>query len=97
MSSKYAETGLLAEMAKIGLSDDELKSLEKDLQNILSYVQLLEKTVTKNTPPTRHISGLVNQLREDEVQPSDNAEAIRQHSAGNFQIPTVRSLWNSIS
>ncbi|USN53731.1 MAG: Asp-tRNA(Asn)/Glu-tRNA(Gln) amidotransferase subunit GatC [Candidatus Nomurabacteria bacterium] len=97
MSSKYAKIDLLADMAKIALTDEEQKKLEKELQSILAYVQVLDKVDTSSTPPTRHVSGLINQTREDKIVPSDHASEITRQSPrrSGFEIPSVRSLWTS--
>lgn len=57
----------LAALARLQLSDDEIKALKKDLAEILTYVEQLQSVDTTNLPPTNQVTGLTNVMREDEL------------------------------
>jgi len=69
----------LAELAKIEFTEDELKSFLKDINQILHYVEEIQKLDLENFEPM--ISGVYQQifLREDEIERAeeDNKELIK--------------------
>ena len=56
----------LASLAKIKLTDDEVKQYQKDLSSILNYVEQLEKVDTSDYEPTSQVTGLQDVSREDD-------------------------------
>lgn len=57
----------LASLSNISLTDDEIESLQGDLENILSYVSTLSGINTDGVEPTYQVNGLQNINRPDEV------------------------------
>lgn len=57
----------LAKLAKIGLTDQEVDSLQTDLGNILEFVEKLNDLDTKDLEPTYQVTGLTNVMRKDVV------------------------------
>lgn len=55
----------LTALARLGLSQRELKELQQDLEGILTYVEQLGKADVKDIEPISHITGLKNRERED--------------------------------
>lgn len=60
----------VAELARLGLPDDELEALATQLSGILEYIDKLESLDTSAIPPTAQVGELVDVMREDEVRPS---------------------------
>jgi len=60
----------LARLARIQLSDEELRRFAGQLDEILSYVEKLKAAKTEGIPPTSHVLPLSNVFREDKLQPS---------------------------
>lgn len=56
----------IAKLAKLQLTDEEVKRFEGQLGKILDAVDELSKVDTSNVPPTSSVLGLSNVLREDE-------------------------------
>ena len=56
----------VAHLARIELQDKELEKLSRQLQDILDFIDKLNKLDIKNTNPTSHILPISNVLREDE-------------------------------
>lgn len=57
----------LASLSNISLTDDEVASMQSDLENILNYVSQLEDLDTAGVEPTYQVNGLENVDRSDEV------------------------------
>ena len=65
----------VAELARLGLTDDEMERLTGELSKILDYIDQLEQLDTSAVEPTAQVGGLVDILRADEVEPSLPVEA----------------------
>ncbi|OGJ54542.1 hypothetical protein A3D11_01735 [Candidatus Peribacteria bacterium RIFCSPHIGHO2_02_FULL_49_16] len=63
----------IAKLARLHISDKEVKRYTKELSSILTYVDKLKEVDTRNVEPTTQVTGLRNVFREDEVRPSDTA------------------------
>lgn len=57
----------LAQLSNIQLSDEEVDSLKVDIENILSYVDMLGELDTSDIEPTYQVNDLQNVFREDAV------------------------------
>lgn len=66
LSNKEVEH--IAHLARIGLSEEEKRKFSRELSSILDYVQKLNEVDTEKTKPTSQVTGLVNVLRQDNVE-----------------------------
>lgn len=57
----------LASLSNLSLSDDEVKSLGKDLQDIIKYISQLDELDTKDVEPTYQVFEMENVWRDDEI------------------------------
>ncbi|MAE68718.1 MAG: Asp-tRNA(Asn)/Glu-tRNA(Gln) amidotransferase subunit GatC [Candidatus Peribacteraceae bacterium] len=57
----------ISKLCRLNLSDKEVKKFAPELNNIFDYIAKLQEVDTKNVEPTPQPTGLVNQLREDEI------------------------------
>jgi aspartyl-tRNA(Asn)/glutamyl-tRNA(Gln) amidotransferase subunit C len=57
----------LAKLARLGLTEKEMKEIQKDLSLILDYFKLLKEINTKRIEPTSHPILTKPYLRKDEV------------------------------
>lgn len=55
----------IATLANIKISPEEESKLEKQLEEILSYVEKLEEVNTEGVEETSQVTGLENTFRED--------------------------------
>ena len=83
----------VAQLARLKLSEQELKRFSGQLSKILDYINQLNEVDTSSVEPMSHPLDLKNVFREDEVKPSlsrdealDNAPQRRQ---GFFLVPPV--------
>lgn len=60
----------VAKLANLPPSEDEEKKFEKQLSEILTYVEQLNSVNTKDVEITSQITGLENVTREDKTSPS---------------------------
>jgi aspartyl-tRNA(Asn)/glutamyl-tRNA(Gln) amidotransferase subunit C len=83
----------VATLARLDLSEDEIRHFETDLNNILAFVEKLGELDTADVPPTSHSLPLHNVFREDEVLASlSNEDALSnapEHEDGCFRVPMV--------
>lgn len=66
----------LAKLARLGLSDEDVRKFQEQLSEILDYFQVLNQIDTKNVPPTAHTLPLQNVMRDDAVHESYPAERV---------------------
>ena len=60
----------VAKLANLNVSDSKLTSFEKNLSDIVGFVDKLQEVDTKGIEPTNQVTGLENVFREDVVTPS---------------------------
>ncbi|MBR0467657.1 Asp-tRNA(Asn)/Glu-tRNA(Gln) amidotransferase subunit GatC [Candidatus Saccharibacteria bacterium] len=61
----------LADLSDFSLSEAEITSLGKDLQDIIGYISQLEELDTDNIEPTYQVFEMENVWRADEILPQD--------------------------
>lgn len=78
-------------LAKLKLTDEERGALKRELQNMLDYVDMLNRLDTSNVEPLTHIIPLENVFREDEPEESTPVDMILmnapQKKDGQFAVP----------
>jgi aspartyl-tRNA(Asn)/glutamyl-tRNA(Gln) amidotransferase subunit C len=57
----------LARLSRLRLSDNEIEKFQLEINEILAYVELLQKEDTDGIEPTYQVSGLQNVTRADEI------------------------------
>jgi aspartyl-tRNA(Asn)/glutamyl-tRNA(Gln) amidotransferase subunit C len=67
--SKFSDADILklAELSKLELSPEEVKSFKHELTSIMGYVERLQTVDTTGLLPTSQVTGLQNVTREDEI------------------------------
>ncbi len=58
----------LARLSRLRLTDDEAAEFEKEINEILGYVEMLSQVDTEDLKPTYQVTGLSNVFRSDEVK-----------------------------
>jgi aspartyl-tRNA(Asn)/glutamyl-tRNA(Gln) amidotransferase subunit C len=66
----------IAQLARVGLSEDDVARFQDQLSQILDYFQRLQEVDTENVPPTAHTLAMNNVMREDEPRPSFDKDEI---------------------
>jgi len=62
---KQDEVRHIAKLAQLKLTEAEVKKFQRQLSEILTYVEQLKKVKTKNVEPTGQVTGLENIFRQD--------------------------------
>lgn len=81
----------LEKLARIELSEEEKVKVEKELGEVLGYIDVLNELDTEGVEPMSHAFPVYNVCREDVVTNGDNRESIlanAPHSKdGCFKVP----------
>jgi len=64
----------IALLARLGLSDEEVKKFGPQMTHILEYVEKLSEVKTDNVEPTAQVTGLTNVKRHDKVAKKGDPE-----------------------
>ncbi len=70
MALTIADVQHIADLARLGLTRDEVVHYRDQLAQILDYAAVLQKVDTSAIPPTATVLPLRNVMRDDEVEPS---------------------------
>jgi aspartyl-tRNA(Asn)/glutamyl-tRNA(Gln) amidotransferase subunit C len=88
-----AEVEHVARLARLDLAAEEKERMRSQLDAILGYVEQLRQVETAGVEPTAHVLPLANVMREDEVRPSQPAEAMLANAPeardGQFRVPRI--------
>jgi aspartyl-tRNA(Asn)/glutamyl-tRNA(Gln) amidotransferase subunit C len=88
-----AEVEHIAELAKLGLTEEEIELYRQQLSAILEYAQRLQELDTEAIPPTASVLELQNVMRADEVRPSLPREDVLANAPdvqdGQFRVRAV--------
>ena len=69
MSVTKKEVEHIAKLARLEFSEEEKEKFTRQFNEILSYIEQLNKLDTSNIEPLSHVIELHNVFREDEVKP----------------------------
>lgn len=87
------EAAKVAALARLSFSDEELHRMAATLTQILRYVEKLNELDTEEVPPTSHVLGITNVMREDEVRPSWPIEEVLRNAPDQeerqFKVPSI--------
>lgn len=93
MSLTLDDVAKIANLARLDLSDDELKRYQGQLGTILDHVAVLDEVDLEGVEPTAHAVARQNVMRADEIRPSLPTEAALQNAPkqknNQFLIQTV--------
>ena len=83
----------VAKLARLNLDEQAIEVYTKQLGDILTYMDTLNRVDTKDVPPTSHAIFINNAFREDEVKASVSVERALanapQSDDGSFVVPKV--------
>ncbi len=93
MSISRKEVEHIALLARLELSDDEIRRYADQLSAILDHVAALQELETEHIPPTSSVLPLRSGLREDEPLPGLAADRALQNAPDSeknqFRVPPV--------
>lgn len=83
----------VARLARLELSEEEKITFGDQLEQILTYMEQLNRLDTAGVEPTSHAIPIQNAFREDETRPSFPQEEVLSISPdqenGHFKVPRI--------
>lgn len=84
----------LANLSEFSLTENEISSLGKDLQNIIKYISQLDELDTSSVEPTYQVFEMENVWRDDEIKEQDaNREQLlaltKEEKDNQIKVPKV--------
>jgi len=93
MSLSFDDVRRIAHLARIEVSDTELRVVQQQLNGILGLVEQLQAVETAGIAPMAHAQNVTLRLRDDEVTEPDPRERFRSIApaveAGLYLVPKV--------
>ncbi len=93
MKLSREEVEHIAELAKVGLTEEEKTLFQEQLSAILEYAEMLQQVDTAAIPPTATVLPLRNVMRTDEARPSLPREDVLanapQSEGGCFRVKAI--------
>lgn len=87
MSLSREEVLHIAQLARVGLSEADVRKFQQQLSHILDQFELLRRIDTTGVPPTAFAVPLENVMRDDIIEPSYSVETVLANAPareGNF-------------
>jgi aspartyl-tRNA(Asn)/glutamyl-tRNA(Gln) amidotransferase subunit C len=69
MELSREEMEKISRLARIELDDTEIEKYRHEMSDVLNYVAQLNEVDTEGVSPIAHVTGMVNELRDDVVMP----------------------------
>ncbi|MFZ5366408.1 MAG: Asp-tRNA(Asn)/Glu-tRNA(Gln) amidotransferase subunit GatC [Patescibacteria group bacterium] len=83
----------VAKLAGLTLTPQEVKKFQKQLSEVLDYVEILKKLKTTEVEPTSQVTGLENVFREDKVgsglSQEETLSGAKNQEKGMFKIKAI--------
>ena len=93
MKLSHEEVRHIAELAKLGITDEEVEQFSEQLSAILEYAEMINRLDTDAIPPTAQVMELRNVMRDDEPRPSLPVEEILANAPrreeDRFQVQAI--------
>ena len=87
------EVRYVAHLSRLALSDEEVDTFGRQLDDIISYVEKLNELDTSDVEPMIHAADQVNVFREDEAGESLRRKEALQNAPddaqGCFKVPRI--------
>jgi aspartyl-tRNA(Asn)/glutamyl-tRNA(Gln) amidotransferase subunit C len=93
MKLTFEEVEHIAALARLSLTDAEIRQYSEQLSDILDYAARLDELDTEQIPPTASVLETPLRLREDiarpGLKPSDVLRNAAETQDGQFKVPPV--------
>ncbi len=80
MPLERSEVEYIASLARIGLTEEEIRMFGEQLSNILEQFEVLKELDTSGVVPTGHAGGLQTVMRDDVAQDSLDSEDVLKNA-----------------
>ena len=75
MSKDHIDVNYVANLARLNLTEEESITFQRQIEDILGYINKLEELDIGNIEPTAHAAPVFDRVREDVTKPSLDREA----------------------
>ena len=83
----------IAKLSRIKMTDDQLKNIRVELENIFNHIDVIQKAATENIEPTGHSVNLDSVFRDDVVEKSAPVkEVLKNAPKQDDDFFTVRKI-----
>ena len=93
MSVTIKDVEHIASLAKLSFSEEEKQKLTSELNEILAYMEQLNRVDTTNVEPLSQVVPMNNVFRQDELKPPLSREEVLQNAPAKteqfFRVPKV--------
>ena len=93
MAVSKEEVGKIADLARLYLDEAETERMTRDMNDILDYVEKLNRVDTENVSPLSWLEGKQTPMQSDEIKKFDNTESVLKNSPRSegrfFIVPKV--------
>jgi aspartyl-tRNA(Asn)/glutamyl-tRNA(Gln) amidotransferase subunit C len=83
----------VANLARLAVTEEEAEKFTKQLDDIITFAELLNELDTENVEPTSHVLPMKNVLREDEAKPGLPVEEVLKNAPdskdGQIRVPSI--------
>ncbi|MDD2371844.1 MAG: Asp-tRNA(Asn)/Glu-tRNA(Gln) amidotransferase subunit GatC [Firmicutes bacterium] len=83
----------VADLARLGLNDEETIKYEKELNDVLNFMEKLNELNTDDVEPTSHVLDIHNVFRSDVVEDSLDVEDVLANAPDRdedyFKVPSI--------
>ena len=77
---EHVDIGYVANLARLALSEDEMKRFQGELDTVVAYIHKLDELDLTGVEPMSHPQPRENVLREDEHRPGPDREALLENA-----------------
>ncbi|GAB5410858.1 MAG: Asp-tRNA(Asn)/Glu-tRNA(Gln) amidotransferase subunit GatC [Balneolaceae bacterium] len=93
MSVSEKEVRYVANLARLQLSEEDVKNIALDMNKVLGYMDLLNELDTSSIAPLEHVIEMNSRLRKDEARPTishdDALKNAPDADSDYFRVPKV--------
>lgn len=88
--SLQVDVSYVAALARLKITEEEQISLQKDMNEIVTYIDMLSELDVSNIQPTMYAIDLKNVWREDVCIPSDIKSVIIENAPANIDGELIK-------
>ena len=92
-ASDQIDVAYVANLARLHLSDEEIRTYQAQLEDIVGYVRQIGELDLEGIEPMSHAHPVLNVFREDEVRPGLPHEGVMANApaakSGQFIVPKI--------
>ena len=90
MQISEPEVRRIAKLARLGLTDQEVKKFSAQLSGILDHAKMLQEVDTEGVEPAAQITGLQNVIYPDVIRGCDYSEKLISQTPQNVQENMIK-------